>query len=161
MILEFCACGDLKTYIEKHAESFILDEDIDKQHGLFDNRILLKWAVQVARGMHFLGKKGVGNTSVYHGDLALRNVLITEDLTAKVSDFGLAKRLYRQRELPSSLPKDKKLPIRWMALELLDGGGQATIKSDVWSFGVLMWEMFTLGALPYPIGEFLVSSRAR
>ena len=86
-----------------------------------------------------------------HGDLAARNVLIGEtgenSLTAKVSDFGLSKTFYdnityykRQRTC---------LPLRWMAYELLKDG-VLTIMSDTWSYGVLLWEILSLGELPYP-----------
>ncbi|XP_022089760.1 tyrosine kinase receptor Cad96Ca-like [Acanthaster planci] len=82
-----------------------------------------------------------------HRDLAARNVLVDDNMVCKVSDFGLARdviniRVY-QRESKGPLP------MRWMALEsLLDD--VYTIQSDVWSFGILMWEIVTLGARPYP-----------
>jgi serine/threonine protein kinase len=86
-----------------------------------------------------------------HGDLAARNILIGETsdncLIAKVSDFGLAKTFY---DNISYYKRNRKcLPLRWMAYELLKDG-VLTITSDVWSYGVLIWEMFSLGELPYP-----------
>ncbi|XP_022089698.1 fibroblast growth factor receptor 3-like isoform X1 [Acanthaster planci] len=103
---------------------------------------LLKFARDVADGMTFLASQ-----KCIHRDLAARNVLVDDNMVCKVSDFGLARdviniRVYRQG---SKGP----LPMRWMALEsLLDD--VYTIQSDVWSFGILMWEIVTLGARPYP-----------
>ncbi|XP_038056081.1 fibroblast growth factor receptor 2-like [Patiria miniata] len=103
---------------------------------------LVKFARDVANGMAFLASQ-----KCIHRDLAARNVLVGEDMVCKVSDFGLARdvmniRVY-QRE------SQGPLPMRWMALEsLIDD--VYTIESDVWSFGILMWEIVTLGARPYP-----------
>ena len=89
--------------------------------------------------------------NIYHGDLAARNVLLTDQLVAKVSDFGLSKRLYQS--IQSLYGETRmKLPIKWLALEVLIHGN-ATIKSDVWSYGVLLWEMFELGGEPYRRGK--------
>lgn len=97
--------------------------------------------------MEFLVRK-----SVIHGDLAARNVLLTSDLTAKLSDFGLAV------EIPSKGTRDdlpngaklrtKECPVRWMAPESLLNG-YVTTCSDVWAFGVVLWEIFSLASFPY------------
>ena len=102
--------------------------------------------------MEFLGKR-----NIYHGDLAARNVLLTEQLVAKISDFGLSKRLYQT--IPNASDETEstrsvKLPIKWLALEVLMHGN-VTTKSDIWSFGVLVWEMFQLGTEPYRRGNLL------
>ena len=94
--------------------------------------------------MEFLGER-----NIYHGDLAARNVLLTEDLIAKVADFGLSKRLYSS--LSSQIGSGVRLPIKWLSLETLVHG-KASIKSDIWSYGVLVWEIFELGREPYPKG---------
>ena len=96
--------------------------------------------------MDFLSER-----NIYHGDLAARNILLTEDLVAKVADFGLSKRLYSA--LDSSLGNGVRLPVKWLALETLVAG-KASIKSDIWSYGVLMWEIFELGREPYPRGKY-------
>ena len=85
---------------------------------------------------------------IVHGDLATRNILLANDGTvAKVSDFGLSRSLYSSvEELENA---SSGLPVRWMAPEVLTKR-LVTNKSDIWSFGVLMWEIFSLGAVPYP-----------
>ena len=92
--------------------------------------------------------------NIYHGDLSARNVLLDEHLIAKVSDFGLSRRCYENFSR-SSIFKDEndtspiKLPTKWIALEVLTYGYFIPEKSDVWSFGVLMWELFSIGLNPY------------
>jgi len=84
--------------------------------------------------------------SIVHRDIALRNILLTGNHIVKIADFGMSRRvntLYKRR-----LSCGEALPIRWMALEALLSG-EYSQKSDVWSFGILLWELFTCGKLPY------------
>ncbi|KAH8412133.1 hypothetical protein KR009_000017, partial [Drosophila setifemur] len=103
---------------------------------------LVSWAFQVARGMDYLSSK-----KVLHGDLAARNILLCEDNVVKICDFGLARSMYRGDNYKKS--ESGKLPIKWLALESLSDHVFSTY-SDVWSFGIVLWEMFSLAKVPYP-----------
>ena len=143
LILEFCQYGDLKNFIKLNSSEILTGSNIDT----INHRCLIMWAFDVANGMQHLEEK-----KIMHGDLAARNVLVSENPIqggypiAKVADFGLSK------ELNDSLIYRKEsrveVPWRWMALEYLVDR-YFTLKSDVWSFGVLFWEILSLGRIPY------------
>ncbi|XP_072016268.1 angiopoietin-1 receptor-like [Amphiura filiformis] len=100
---------------------------------------LLRFAADVSLGMQHLAEKGC-----VHRDLAARNVLVCEGYVCKVADFGLS----RSDEVYVKTTAGR-LPVRWMAVESLNYSVY-TVKSDVWSFGILLWEIVTLGGTPYP-----------
>eukprot|EP00056_Hartaetosiga_gracilis_P005338 m.83800 g.83800 ORF g.83800 m.83800 type:complete len:919 (-) comp12133_c0_seq1:33-2789(-) len=127
IVLELVTYGNLR----KHLRSQRTSTEPVTANGL------LEIVTQIANGMAFIASKGV-----VHGDLAARNVLYGENDTVKITDFGLS------QIGEFCAPPNTKLPIKWMAPETIQTM-QFTFKSDVWSFGVLFWEVFTLGGSPY------------
>ncbi|KAJ7371966.1 hypothetical protein OS493_021392 [Desmophyllum pertusum] len=103
---------------------------------------LKSFAWQIARGMSYLSEKGL-----VHRDLAARNVLVGHGKALKIADFGLMRQVYHE---VYKVQKQKKLPVKWMAPESLYKQ-IFTSKSDVWSYGVVMWEIATVGGTPYPL----------
>jgi serine/threonine protein kinase len=99
---------------------------------------LISFAHQIANGMTFLSDLGI-----VHRDLACRNILVGENKTLKISDFGLA----RENDIYIKTT-DGRLPVRWMAIESITDRVYTT-KSDVWAFGIVLWEIATLGGHPY------------
>ncbi|EDO47110.1 predicted protein, partial [Nematostella vectensis] len=140
IITEFIAGGTLLELLRESrciTSSYVNANLVSKLSG----KDLLKLALGAARGMRHIS----GNRFV-HRDLATRNVLVTEDLTAKITDFGLSRDIYSDGIYLNA--KGGKLPLKWMAPEsLLDY--VYTTQSDIWSFGVLMWEVWSFGAMPY------------
>lgn len=141
LIMEYIMKGKLQSYLRDSRTH----RYYNNMHGSSDcltSQNLTSFCYQIAKGMQYLSSKGI-----IHRDLAARNILVTEDHTCKIADFGFA------RDVMSSHVYERKsegrLPIRWMAPESLYDN-IFSVKSDIWSYGVLIWEVVTLGSTPYP-----------
>lgn len=128
LIVELAPEGSLREYLKRHRET--------PMHTIVD---LLH---QVARGMAYLERH-----KVVHRDLAARNVLLHNHRHAKISDFGLSRDLGRFKDYYEST-KDEQWPIKWYPPEVIRDKKFAS-KSDVWSFGITMWEATSYSETPY------------
>ena len=148
LLLEFCRFGDLKQYLVDNNNAILRGLDND----LINPRSLIKWVYDIAKGMEYLISK-----KIMHGDLAARNVMLSESpmknghIVAMVADFGLSKNFYGNVMYEKS--SRLMVPWRWMAFEYLTKG-YFTLKSDVWSFAVLLWEILSFGRVPYGMHDY-------
>uniref|UniRef100_H2Y4U1 Protein kinase domain-containing protein n=1 Tax=Ciona savignyi TaxID=51511 RepID=H2Y4U1_CIOSA len=141
LVTEFLKYGDLLHFLWDSREVTKCDKD-PAYH--VTEKSLLQMAHQVATGMDYLTK-----SRIIHGDLAARNILVGEELTCKISDFGLANDVYRYGAIHGK--SERCVPFKWISPErMMAGKLPITSKSDVWSFGNLMYEMITLGCMPHP-----------
>ncbi|XP_065203167.1 fibroblast growth factor receptor homolog 1-like isoform X2 [Planococcus citri] len=132
LITEYADNGNLKHFLERH----------HRQSTDLAEITLLIYARQIANGMTYLA-----SMKCIHRDLAARNILVTADYTMKIADFGLTRNVSNSEYYKKTT--DGRLPIKWMAPETLFDN-KYSIKSDVWSYGVLLWEIMTHGENPYP-----------
>uniref|UniRef100_A0A4X2KS40 Tyrosine-protein kinase n=2 Tax=Vombatus ursinus TaxID=29139 RepID=A0A4X2KS40_VOMUR len=127
IVTEFMECGCLLNFLRQ-------------RHGHFSRDVLLSMCQDVCEGMEYLERN-----SFIHRDLAARNCLVNESGVVKVSDFGMARYVLDDQYTSSS---GAKFPVKWCPPEVFNYC-RFSSKSDVWSFGVLMWEIFTEGRMPF------------
>ncbi|XP_051845700.1 serine/threonine-protein kinase LMTK3 [Antechinus flavipes] len=144
LIMEFCQLGDLKRYLRAQRPPEGLSPELPPR----DLRTLQRMGLEIARGLAHLHAH-----NYVHSDLALRNCLVTSDLTVRIGDYGLSHSNYKEDYYLT--PERLWIPLRWAAPELL-GEIHGTFmvvdqskESNVWSLGVTLWELFEFGAQPY------------
>ncbi|XP_034024488.1 tyrosine-protein kinase receptor UFO [Thalassophryne amazonica] len=134
VILPYMKHGDLHSYL--------LYSRLGDCPVYLPSQMLVKFMTDIARGMEYLSSK-----NFIHRDLAARNCMLNENMNVCVADFGLSKKIYNGDYYRQG--RISKMPVKWIAIESL-ADRVYTTKSDVWSFGVTMWEIATRGQTPYP-----------
>ncbi|CAH2319242.1 serine threonine- kinase LMTK3 [Pelobates cultripes] len=144
LIMEFCQLGDLKRYLRAQRKADGMTPDLLT----CDLTTLQRMAYEITLGLMHLHKN-----NYIHSDLALRNCLLTSDLTVRIGDYGISHNNYKEDYYITS---DRLwIPLRWVAPELLDEvhGNLVVVdqskESNVWSLGVTIWELFEFGSQPY------------
>ncbi|KAJ8306583.1 hypothetical protein KUTeg_017128 [Tegillarca granosa] len=146
LLFEFMNKGDLNGFLRLCSpDNYIMRrqsvEVFSTDSTRIDNVEKLNIALQIAAGMVYLSERGY-----VHRDLATRNCLVGDNMAVKISDFGLARSVHSIDYYKGS--ENDAIPIRWMPLESILYN-KFTVESDVWSFGIVMWEIFSFAWQPY------------
>ena len=133
IMMEYMENGDLNNYLQK----FKFTHETGRLPAANEVTLiaLVYMSFQIANGMKYLS-----SCNFVHRDLAARNILVGVDYTVKIADFGMSQNLYS--EYYCRVGGQKVLPIRWMSSECFFG--KFSVKTDVWAFGITLWEIFTL-----------------
>ncbi|KAJ1081327.1 hypothetical protein NDU88_001509 [Pleurodeles waltl] len=142
MVFEYMKHGDLNRFLRSHGpDAKILDNGNSQSYGQLNLSQMLQIATQIASGMVYLA-----SLHFVHRDLATRNCLVGHNLVVKIGDFGMSRDIYSTDYY--RVGGRTMLPIRWMPPESILYR-KFTTDSDIWSFGVVLWEIFTYGKQPW------------
>lgn len=130
IVLELCGGGELLVFLREQGEDLQVSD-------------LVRMSLEGAHGMRYLHQKGC-----IHRDLAARNCLISDEKVLKISDFGMSRMVEEEEDVYTVSTTAKQIPIKWTAPECLQTL-EYSLKSDIWSFGIMLWEMFAKGRMPY------------
>lgn len=143
MLFEYMPYGDLHEYLVTHSPNSDVGSSNESEgvKGVLEYGDMLHIATQIAGGMEYLSAH-----HYVHRDLATRNILVGDNMCVKISDFGLSRDIYSQDYY--RVQSKSVLPVRWMPPESILYG-KFTTETDIWSFGVVLWEIFSFGLQPY------------
>ncbi|EGT38071.1 hypothetical protein CAEBREN_32241, partial [Caenorhabditis brenneri] len=164
IVTEFIDCGDLHSYLKVHKDIF--EDHLVEDQNEKDEPDSYLTPLSAKRKTYLYTKKVVNKRSnqgepevtdnirsavfrLVHRDLALRNVILKNNKTVRIVDFGMARIHQTSSYYRTKKTKDAPIPVRWMSPEAVDNM-IFTQQSDVWSYGICLYELFTLGGLPYP-----------
>ncbi|XP_070542817.1 NT-3 growth factor receptor-like isoform X2 [Ptychodera flava] len=142
MVFEYMENGDLNNFLRSHGpDAFYLSKAYNTTQRILNTKELLHVACQIASGMVYLASQ-----HFVHRDMATRNCLVGDKLVVKIGDFGMSRDIYSTDYY--RVGGQTMLPVRWMPPESVLYR-KFTIESDVWSFGVVLWEIFEYGKQPW------------
>lgn len=148
LLFEYMGKGDLNEFLRASSTAanfptpgLEAHEDLKLLHVHISHLDLLHVARQIAAGMVYLSDR-----KFVHRDLATRNCLINDDMVVKIADFGLSHKIYLQDYYKGD--EHDAIPVRWMPLESILYN-KYTLESDVWAYGVCLWEIFSFALQPY------------
>ncbi|CAH8673519.1 unnamed protein product [Schistosoma rodhaini] len=153
LIMEFMLNGDLKTYLLSRR---VLAQQVPDHDGVCP-ATLTGMAIDIAEGLAYLHRK-----NLIHRDIACRNCLVGSDGIVKIGDFGLTREMNSsENEGYYRFTRNCELPIRWMSPEAVQFG-VFSVHSDIWSYGIVLYEIITFGVFPYDgLGDVEVVERVK